>query len=32
LGDGIHSSKHGGSILPDSMRWLWSDQAPAAGK
>ena len=26
LGDGIHSSKHGGAILPDSMRWLWSDQ------
>jgi enterochelin esterase family protein len=32
LGDGIHSSKHGGSILPDSMRWLWSDQVPAARK
>lgn len=28
LGDGVHSSKHGGAILPDSLRWLWSDQAP----
>jgi len=28
LGDGIHSSKHGGAILPDSLRWLWSDEAP----
>ena len=26
LGDGIHSSRHGGAILPDSLRWLWSDQ------
>jgi enterochelin esterase-like enzyme len=22
-GDGKHSGKHGGAILPDSMRWLW---------
>jgi enterochelin esterase-like enzyme len=22
-GDGGHSGKHGGSIFPDSMRWLW---------
>jgi enterochelin esterase family protein len=28
-GDGGHSGKHGGSILPDSMRWLWRD-TPAA--
>jgi len=28
LGDGKHDSKHGGSIFPDQMRWLWSDQAP----
>lgn len=28
LGDGLHSSKHGGAILPDSLRWLFSDQAP----
>jgi enterochelin esterase family protein len=25
-GIGRHSSKHGGSILPDMMRWLWRDQ------
>ncbi|TAL04110.1 MAG: gluconolactonase [Verrucomicrobia bacterium] len=24
-GDGAHSSKHGGSILPDALRWLWKD-------
>ena len=24
-GDGGHNGKHGGSILPDAMRWLWSD-------
>ncbi len=23
LGDGSHNSKHGGSILPDALRWLW---------
>src|SRR5262249_47659312 len=23
LGDGAHSGKHGGAILPDSLRWLW---------
>jgi enterochelin esterase family protein len=28
LGDGVHGSKHGGAILPDSLRWLWSDQVP----
>lgn len=28
-GDGGHTGKHGGSILPDSMRWLWRD-TPAA--
>lgn len=27
LGDGFHNSKHGGAILPDSLRWLWRDQA-----
>ena len=32
-GDGGHTGKHGGSILPDSMRWLWRDTPPApAGK
>lgn len=25
VGDGAHSSKHGGSIFPDTMRWLWRD-------
>ena len=28
-GDGGHTGKHGGAILPDSMRWLWRD-TPAA--
>lgn len=23
MGEGAHSGKHGGAILPDSMRWLW---------
>ena len=25
LGDGGHNGKHGGVILPDSLRWLWRD-------
>jgi len=28
-GDGGHNGKHGGAILPDSLRWLWRD-TPAA--
>jgi enterochelin esterase family protein len=24
-GVGGHNDKHGGSILPDSLRWLWRD-------
>lgn len=24
-GDGGHNGKHGGSIFPDAMRWLWRD-------
>lgn len=24
-GQGTHSQKHGGAILPDSLRWLWRD-------
>src|SRR5690606_26071570 len=24
-GDGGHNGKHGGAMLPDAMRWLWSD-------
>lgn len=23
MGDGAHTPKHGGAILPDSLRWLW---------
>ena len=26
LGDGGHNGKHGGAILPESLRWLWKDQ------
>jgi enterochelin esterase-like enzyme len=29
-GDGGHSGTHGGAILPDSLRWLWRDEAKAA--
>ncbi|MEO6809442.1 MAG: alpha/beta hydrolase-fold protein [Isosphaeraceae bacterium] len=25
FGDGGHNGKHGGSILPDSLRWLWRE-------
>ncbi len=25
MGDGGHNGKHGGAILPDSLRWLWRD-------
>ena len=28
LGDGGHSGKHGGAILPDSLRWLWRPATP----
>lgn len=24
-GDGAHNGKHGGAILPDSLRWLWRE-------
>lgn len=27
-GSGGHNGKHGGSILPASLKWLWSDDAP----
>ncbi len=27
LGTGGHSPKHGGSIFPDTLRWLWRDAA-----
>jgi enterochelin esterase family protein len=25
FGDGGHSGKHGGSLLPDTLRWVWRD-------
>jgi len=25
-GDGRHNGKHGGAILPESLRWLWQDE------
>ena len=25
IGDGGHNPKHGGSILPDALRWIWRD-------
>ena len=25
FGDGAHTHKHGGAILPDTLRWLWKD-------
>ena len=25
-GDGGHNGRHGGVILPDSLRWLWRDE------
>lgn len=30
-GDGAHDGKHGGSILPDALRWLWRDSAAPIG-
>ena len=27
-GDGGHSDAHGGSLLPDILRWIWRDQRP----
>lgn len=29
FGDGRHSGRHGGSILPGSLRWLWRDYKKA---
>ena len=26
-GEGCHSSKHGGAILPDTLRWMWPHYA-----
>jgi len=30
-GDGAHDGKHGGSIFPDAMRWLWRDPGKPIG-
>ena len=27
-GDGAHADNHGGSLLPDILRWMWRDSAP----
>jgi enterochelin esterase family protein len=32
FGTGKHSGKHGGAILPASLRWLWQDEKPAGDK
>ena len=31
-GDGGHTGKHGGAILPDSLRWLWRDTPVVSAK
>jgi enterochelin esterase family protein len=28
FGDGAHNSKHGGSIFPEAVKWLWRDYQP----
>lgn len=28
FGDGAHNGKHGGAILPESLRWLWRTETP----
>ena len=30
FGEGAHSGKHGGAILPDSLRWLWRESGVRA--
>ncbi len=30
FGEGGHNGIHGGAILPDSLRWLWREDAPKA--
>ena len=32
LGHGVHSSKHGAAIFPQTLRWIWRDEVPGAGK
>jgi enterochelin esterase family protein len=29
FGDGGHNGKHGGALLPDSLRWIWKDYKAA---
>ena len=31
-GDGAHTHKHGGALLPESLRWLWRDMTPPPTK
>ena len=31
FGDGGHTHKHGGALLPDSLRWLWHGYEPQVG-
>ena len=28
LGSGGHNGRHGGAIMPESLRWLWQDVKP----
>jgi enterochelin esterase family protein len=30
LGHGVHSSRHGASIFPQTLRWIWRDEVLAA--
>jgi hypothetical protein len=32
FGDGAHTHKHGGAILPDTLRWLWRDASQQVAK
>ncbi|QVL34179.1 esterase family protein [Telmatocola sphagniphila] len=32
FGTGGHSGRHGGAILPESLKWLWRDTPPAPAK
>ncbi len=32
MGDGGHNRRHGGALLPESLRWLWRDYPPQTGK
>lgn len=31
VGEGSHTLKHGGAILPETLRWLWRDYPASAG-